>query len=132
MMKLRDIKDILRAEVIVGSDKLDIPLRAGAGSDLMSDILTGPTHDVLFLTGLNNIQVIRTSLIAGVAAVVIVRGKKPSPEMISHAEEHGLPILSTPFTMFTSCGRLFKAGLRGVEIKASSSQSIQNGAVGNS
>jgi predicted transcriptional regulator len=125
MMKLNEIRDILLADVIVGSDKLNIPLRAGAGSDLMSDILTGPTHDVLFLTGLNNIQVIRTSLIAGVSAVVLVRGKKPSPEMIAQAEEHGLPVLSTPFTMFTSCGRLFRAGLRGVEIKAPISPSDQ-------
>ena len=116
-MKLSDIKDLLHAEVVVGQDKLDMPVKAGAASDLMSDMLTGQNNNVVLLTGLCNVQVIRTSVIAGVAAVVLVRGKQPTPDMITQAGEHGLPLLSTPFTMFTSCGRLFSKGLRGVDEK---------------
>ena len=114
-MKLADIKETLRAEIIVGQDKLDLPVETGCASDLMSDMLRGPTNGSVLLTGLNNIQVIRTSVIAGVVAVVLIRDKKPTPEMISLAREHGLPVFSTPFTMFSSCGRLFNKGLRGVE-----------------
>jgi predicted transcriptional regulator len=113
--KLADIKDMLRAEVIVGHDKLDVPVETGTASDLMSDILRGPTAGSVLLTGLNNLQVIRTSAIAGVAAVVLVRDKEPSQEVIEQAKEHGLPLLSTPFTMFSACGRLYSKGLRGVE-----------------
>ena len=93
-------------------------VKAGAASDLMSDMLTGQNNNAVLLTGLCNVQVIRTSVIAGVAAVVLVRGKEPTPEIIAQAREHGLPLLRTPFTMFTSCGRLFSLGLRGVEEKA--------------
>ena len=85
----------------------------------MSDLLTGPTEGVVLLSGLNNLQVIRTSVIAGVTALVIVRGKVPDQEMIAQAREHALPLMSTPFTMFTACGRLFRQGLRGVERKDS-------------
>ncbi len=118
-MKLSDIKNTLKAEVIVGEDRLDIPVSAGTGSDLMSDMLTGPTSGSVLLTGLNNIQVVRTSVIAGVAAVVLVRGKHPSDDMKEHAAEHGLPMLSTPYTMYSACGRLYREGLRGVERKRS-------------
>lgn len=118
-MKLADIKEILRAEVIVGHEDLDEYVTAGTASDLMSDILRGPTNGAVLLTGLNNIQVIRTAVIAGVKAVVLVRGKEPSSEMVNHAHEHKLPLLSTAFTMYSSCGRLFSKGLRGVEQKAS-------------
>lgn len=118
-MKLSEIKETLKAKVYVGEDKLDVSVTAGAGSDLMSDLLTGPTNGVVLLSGLNNLQVIRTSVIAGVAALVIVRGKEPDPEMITHAREHDLPLLSSPFTMYTACGRLFRNGLRGVEKKVS-------------
>ena len=118
-MKLSDIKELLHAEVIVGHDKLDMSVKAGTASDLMSDMLTGPNTDVLLLTGLCNIQVIRTSVIAGVWAIVFVRGKQPSEEMIVSAREHGLTLLTTPFTMFSSCGRVFSNGLRGVEEKPS-------------
>ena len=117
-LSLADIKDLLRAEVIVGEDNLDTHVKAGTASDLMSDMLTGQNNnDVVLLTGLCNVQVIRTSVIAGVAAVVLVRGKQPTPEMITQAREHRIPLFSTPFTMFTSCGRLCAKGLRGVEQK---------------
>jgi len=116
-LSLADIRDLLHAQVVVGEDKLDIPVKAGAASDLMSDMLTGQNNNVVLLTGLCNVQIIRTSVIAGIAAVVLVRGKQPTPDIISQARAHGLPLLSTPFTMFTSCGRLFSKGLRGVEEK---------------
>ena len=119
-MILSDIKEILRAKVIVGDDKLDIPIKAGAGSDLMSDLLWGATTDVVLLTGLNNLQVIRSSVISGVAAVVLVRGKEPKEDVIAQAQEHDVPLLTTPFSMFTACGRLFHKGLRGIDLKASS------------
>lgn len=114
-MRLDDIKKALRAKIFAGHDKMDITVKAGTGSDLMSDMLRGPTDGAVLLTGLNNIQVIRTSVISGVVAVILIRDKKPTPDMISLAGEHGLPVLSTPFTMFSSCGRLFNKGLRGVE-----------------
>jgi len=116
-LSLADIKNLLRAQVHVGEDKLDMTVKTGAASDLMSDMLTGRDSDAVLLTGLCNVQVIRTSIIAGVVAVVLVRGKQPTQEIITQAREHGLPLLSTPFTMFTSCGRLFSKGLRGVEEK---------------
>ena len=82
-------------------------ITAGAGSDLMSDLLRGAKEGVVVLSGLNNLQLIRTSIIAGAAAVVIVRAKWPDEEMIAQAKMHDLPLLTTPFTMFVSCGRLF-------------------------
>ena len=119
-MKLSEVKAILKAKIATGGDKIDMVLNAGAGSDLMSDLLRGSKEGVLVLSGLNNIQVIRTAVIAGVSALVLVRGKEPDEEMKAQAEEHGLPVLTTPFTMFTACGRLFKAGLRGVDPKKTS------------
>lgn len=116
-MKLSDIRDILRAEVYVGQDRMDMPVKAGIGSDLMSDIMWGPTSGALLLTGLNNIQSVRSSIISGVAAMVLVRGKKPAPEVLAQARAHRMPLLSTPFTMYSACGRLFARGLRGVEEK---------------
>ncbi|RJR23090.1 MAG: hypothetical protein C4582_05910 [Desulfobacteraceae bacterium] len=116
-MKLSEVKDILKATIETGGDKLDMEIRAGAGGDLMSDILRGPKEGVLLLSGLNNIQSIRTAIIAGASALVLVRDKTPDEEMKNQAREHGLPLFTTPFTMFTACGRLFNAGLRGVDKK---------------
>ncbi len=113
-MKIADVCNILDAKVVSGSDKLDLEVTCAAASDLMSDLLRNPKEGALVLTGLNTTQVIRTAVIAGLAAVVFVRGKEPDAEMVLQAEENGLPLLSTPFNMYSSCGRLYKNGLQSV------------------
>lgn len=118
-MQLAAIKEVLKARVLVGEDKLALNIEAGAGGDLMSDLLRRPMSGVVVLSGLNTLQVIRTAVITGVAALVLVRGKEPDAEMVAEARLHGLPVLSTPFTMFTACGRLFSHGLRGVDQRPS-------------
>ena len=122
-MKLSAIQKILLAEVITGHDKLEMPIEKCTASDLMSDLLTGPSTGSVLLTGICNIQVIRTSVIADISAIVFVRGKRPTEELIAHAREHDLPLLTTPFTMFSSSGRLFSRGLRGLEITLPKSDS---------
>jgi predicted transcriptional regulator len=114
-MKLFEIKEILKAEVISGDDKLDIEVSGGAASDLMSDLLRKPKEGSLLLTGLTSIQAINTSVIGGMAAIVFVRGKKPDNAIISHAKKHKIPILSTRFNMYQSCGRLYGKGLKSIE-----------------
>jgi predicted transcriptional regulator len=116
-MRLSEVREILKADLLTGEEQLDMDIIAGAGGDLMSDILRGPKEGVLLLSGLNNIQSVRTAVIAGASALVLVRGKIPDDDMRTQARENNLPLLSTPFTMFTACGRLFNAGLRGVEKK---------------
>jgi hypothetical protein len=119
-LKLSEVQKLLRAEIIYGDHKLETEVETAAGSDLMSDLLTGPTAGALLLSGLNNLQVIRTAVIAGFTGVVLVRDKKPDPEMIAQARMHDMPLMTTPFTLFTACGRLFKEGIRGVERKKKS------------
>lgn len=114
IIKLADVKEILDAEVVVGHDRLDMEVTGGAASDLMSDLLRVPKEGALLLTGLTSIQVIHTSVIAGMAAIVFVRGKKPNDDVMAIAREHNLPLLSTEFNMYSSCGRLYSKGLKSI------------------
>ena len=114
IIKLADVKEILDAEVVVGHDRLDMEVTGGAASDLMSDLLRVPKEGALLLTGLTSIQVIHTSVIAGMAGIVFVRGKKPSDDVIAIAREHNLPLLSTEFNMYSTCGRLYNKGLKSI------------------
>ena len=67
------------------------------------------------MTGLNADHVIRTAKIAGVSAIVFVRGKKPDNSLIELAREFQLPLLLTRYSLFVSCGRLYMNGLRGLD-----------------
>ena len=113
-MNLSEVKEILNAEVILGEDRLSIEVSGGAASDLMSDLLKNPKEGALLLTGLSNLQAIRTAVIAGMAAVVFVRGKIPDSDIILLAKENEIPLLSTPFNMYSSCGKLFSKGLKSI------------------
>ena len=113
-MTLKDIKELLQAEVMVGSDQLDMKVEFAGGSDLMSDVLAFGKPGILLLTGLSNAQSVRTANIIDAKAVVYVRGKKPDQAGIDFAREKQIPLLSTKFMMYTACGLLFCNGLPGV------------------
>ncbi len=114
-MRLSEIVDALDATLLVGEDKLDKDITRGGGADLMSDILAAVSEDSILLTGLTTIQVIRTAMVADVGAVVFVRGKKPPQEVIDMAKAQGLPLISSPYSMFVSCGRLHACNLTGLD-----------------
>ncbi len=116
-MKLSEIVDKLDATLLTGADKLDKDISRCGASDLMSDILAALSEDSILLTGLTTVQVIRTAMVAGVGAVIFVRGKKAPPEVIAMAEAQGLPLISSPYSMFVSCGRLHAANLTGLDGK---------------
>jgi predicted transcriptional regulator len=114
-MTLKEIKELLQAEVITGEDRLDMEINFAGGSDLMSDVLAFGKPGILLLTGLSNAQSVRTANIIDATAIVYVRGKKPDKMGIELAREKGIPLLSTKFMMYTTCGLLFSHGLPGVK-----------------
>jgi predicted transcriptional regulator len=114
-MKLSEIVEALDAILLIGDDKLDTEINTCGGSDLMSDILAGLSEGCILLTGLTTVQVIRTAMVAGVGGVVFVRGKKPPQEVINLAKAQELPLISSPYSMFVSCGRLYACNLTGLD-----------------
>lgn len=113
-MKLREIKELLEAEVIWGDEALDLEIEFAGGSDLMSDVLAFGKPGILLLTGLSNAQTVRTANIIEAKAIIYVRGKKPDEKGIEMAEDLGIPVLSTKYMMYKACGILFGSGLPGV------------------
>ncbi|MFO7918191.1 MAG: DRTGG domain-containing protein [Anaerolineae bacterium] len=115
-MLLEKVLSVLDAKPVSHEMDPTLYVEEGAAADLMSDVLAISHTDALLMTGLTNPQVIRTAEMADIKAVVFVRGKYPPPETITLAEEKGIPLLSSPYTMYESCGRLYQAGLRGEKI----------------
>ena len=114
-MKLKEIKDMLEADVLCGEEYLDTEVSFAFGSDLMSDVLAYVKGKTLLLTGLTNPQVIRTAEMADVVAILFVRGKVPQQDVIDLAIENKMAILTTKYTLFTTSGVLYSNGLRGIE-----------------
>ena len=88
-MKLREVKEILAAEIIIGEEKMDMEVKTAFGADLMSDVLAFAKAGSMLITGLTNDQVVRTADILDIAAIIMVRGKKPTAEAIKLAKTTG-------------------------------------------
>lgn len=112
-MKIRELIEILSGRVLVDGDDMDRDLPRGGAADLMSDVLAFGTDGMVLLTGLTNPQVVRTAEMAGINVIVFVRDKTPPPETLEAARDSSIALISTGYTMYEACGRLYQAGLPG-------------------
>lgn len=111
-MKLDEIARAVEGQVVF-NPTFDLEIEEAFASDLMSDVLALASADTLLITGLINMQAIRTAEMADMPAILFVRGKQPTEEMLALAREVGIAILVSPYTMYEACGLLYAAGLRG-------------------
>ena len=77
----------------------------------MSDVLTLKDTPML-VTGLCNVQTIRTCDMATLDIILIVRNKKVTEDMLELAEENDMVILTSAYSMFKTCGMLYEAGIK--------------------
>jgi predicted transcriptional regulator len=117
-MTLTDLIQIADGCLLAGGPASRRPLSGGYAADLMSYVLASSEPNAVLLTGLCTQQVIRTAHLADLAAIVVVRGKQPTSEMIKLAEQEHLPLISSPYGLYELCGRLYKAGLPSLETEA--------------
>ena len=110
-MKLSEVKEILNASILTGEDKLEKEVLSACGCDLMSDVLAFVKDQALLMTGLVNPQVVRTAEMMDMKAIVFVRGKIPSNEILDLAKEANIVVMSTELPLYLSCGLLYENGL---------------------
>jgi len=112
-MRLEMLRDLLRCEVLTGADALDTEIDMVVASDAMSVVLASPHPRALMITGLTNIQSVRTAHISHLPAIMYVRGSRPTEATVKLARDNKTVLLSTELGMFDSCGILYSRGIRG-------------------
>ena len=111
-MTVREAVTLLDGQFFCGEDKADMEVASACGADLMSDVMAFVKDRVLLMTGLVNPQVIRTAELLDIHAIIFVRGKSPSRDMIDMAEESDIILAGTKLPMFIACGKIYESGLR--------------------
>jgi len=110
-VKIKEIIELTQAGIVAGDANSRLNIERAFSSDLMSDVLTLDDHHIILITGLANVQLIRTVEMADVPVVLLCRNKKATPEMIDLANENGTILLETPFSIFRVSGILYSNGL---------------------
>ncbi len=116
-MKLADILEKVEAKTVYVSDDnvLGKEIKSAFATDLMSDALAMLKDDddtTLLITGLANVQSLRTVEMLDLDVIIFVRGKHLDEYIIDEAKDMGINVFKTEYTMFEACGKLYEAGLR--------------------
>ena len=91
-MTINDIKELLGAEVLCGSERLDMEVHSACGSDMMSDVL---------------------AYVKNQDGASLEKMAKVFEDMLELARESGIAVLTTPLRMYEACGKLYMSGLKG-------------------
>jgi hypothetical protein len=111
-MTVNEILACVDGRVVCGNN-LNASIEMICASDLMSDILTLEPENALLVTGLANIQAIRTAEMADIGHILFVREKDITQSMKDLADESGITLLHTALGMYQACGILYGKGLPG-------------------
>lgn len=112
MITVEEVAALVEGRIVGGAQFKDQQVECIFASDLMSDVLTlRNDENLMLMTGLCNLQSIRTCEMSDINMVLFVRGKKVTPEMIELAEENEIVLVETDFSMYKSSGILFGAGI---------------------
>ena len=112
-MKMSKIVELLDAKVLCGEELLENEVHSACGSDMMSDVLAFVKDQAVLLTGLVNLQVVRTAAMMDMLCIVFVRGKTPTDDIIEFARDNGIVVLASEERMYPACGKLYANGLIG-------------------
>ncbi len=112
-MTIDQVALITEGRVVSGEDpKREV--RFAFASDLMSDVLTLMEDHVMLITGLANVQAVRTALMSDINTILLVRGKSATQEMKEIALSNDVIIIESDYSMFRSAGVLYERGLKAV------------------
>lgn len=113
-MQIANIAELLKAKVLTPGLDLSNEVDHAFASDLMSDVLTGDYDKTLLITGLSNMQSIRTAEMSDIREVIIGRNKEVSQEMIELAHESDIVLIQSSYSLYRISGILYEAGIKPV------------------
>jgi predicted transcriptional regulator len=113
-MTIKEITEIIDGTVICCEEKLSTSVEYAFSSDLMSDVLTVEKENMVLITGLANLQTIRTSEMSDIGCIIFARDKKIGTEMVKLAKENHMILVESPHSVFYISGELYKAGIKSI------------------
>lgn len=113
-IRIGNIAEMLDATVLTPELDLSREVDHAFASDLMSDVLTGDYYKTVLLTGLSNLQSVRTAEMSDIQEVIIGRNKEVSQEMIDLARENDIVLIRSSYSLYKIAGLLYEAGIKPV------------------
>jgi hypothetical protein len=111
-MNIQLILDSVEGVLITAKNLELLEVETAFTSDLMSDVLTVEVNKTLLITGLSNLQTIRTAEMCDIECIIIARNKRVTHDMIELAEKSKIRLIGSPFSVFRIAGILYQKGIK--------------------
>ncbi|PKP11101.1 MAG: hypothetical protein CVU09_04345 [Bacteroidetes bacterium HGW-Bacteroidetes-4] len=111
-MEIKSLLAHTEGNLITTQISEDIVFENAFASDLMSDVLTLDASNTILITGLANLQTIRTAEMSDIECVIIGRNKKVTPDMLELAIKSNICLIESPFSVFKISGILYQNGIK--------------------
>jgi predicted transcriptional regulator len=106
-MKVSDLVKKFELEVFSGTEGLENEVAGGYVSDLLSDVMGNAAENEVWITLQTHQNVIAIASLKDLAAVILVKGLFPDPEMLKKSNDEGIPVLGTNWETFEMAGKLY-------------------------
>jgi len=111
-MKVRELNHIINGTLVCGAQYDDREVKSAFASDLMSDVLTINADQLVLITGLANVQAIRTAEMSDISVIVVARNKSVTEDMINLAKVNEIVLITCTYSVYKTSGLLYESGLK--------------------
>lgn len=108
-MRLDQLAERIGATVHIPDRGRTVDASQVYAGDRISDLLNAASDHALLVSNLASSHLLRVAELMDVPGICLVHGQTPDPDMIEIAQEHGTFLMTSPVSLFETCGRLFRA-----------------------
>lgn len=106
-MNVSELADKLNLRVFSGKNGLTNEITNGYTCDLLSDVMGHAEAGNVWITLQTHKNVMAIASLKDLAAVILVKGFEPEPDMAAQSNEENIPVLGTGLEAFDISGKLF-------------------------
>ncbi|MDR2130745.1 MAG: serine kinase [Odoribacteraceae bacterium] len=107
-MQVKEIMQALSLTPCSGHQGLDREITGGYVSDLLSDVMGHAREGEAWITLQAHKNIMAIASLKELAAIILVKGRRPDEDTASASDSEGIPILSTPLDAFETSGKLYQ------------------------
>ncbi len=113
-MTVQELTEKIQGTIVAGAGEVTArEVRGAYTSDLLSDVMANSHEADVWVTLQKHVNIVAVAQLKGIAAIVLVNGRRPDEDTSRRAETEKIPIISTPLPAFEVSGLLYALELRG-------------------
>ena len=112
-MKLNELARKLGWELKTQNVPIEVEVKTGYASDLLSDVLANSIEGDLWVTRQTHLNIVAIAVMRDLSGILLANGVEPDPDTLEKSMEKMVPIFRTNLPTFEVVGRLYQLGISG-------------------